>query len=341
MTQLEADRLEDTPHPRETMALVGHGQAEQALLAAYTSGRPHHAWLIGGLEGIGKATLAYRMAKFVFAYPDPDRIRDAADLSVPGNNIAVRQVISQSHPDLMVLRRSVGEDGKTISTQIKVDHVRKLLTFFGSTAGSGGWRIAIVDTADDLNAAGANALLKILEEPPPRSFLFLIAHHPGRLLATIRSRCRKLALHPLPPADCIMAAKIARADLDEAMLAAAAQIAGGSVRRTIALASGDSLIVHRSLQALLDHLPDVETSAAHALADLCAGRAGDEVFELFLGFLQDWLHARLRLDAPERLARWAEVWEKLRQTASDVEIYNLDRKPFVLSTLSMLAAASR
>ena len=157
----------EIPLPRETLSVYGHADAEQTLLDAYRGGRMPHAWLIGGvgIGGIGKATLAYRMARFVFAYPDPaaQAVREATSLALPAGHPVTRRIAAQGHPDLLALERVEDEKGK-MPTMISVDLVRRTIGFFGSTAGEGGWRVCIVDSADELNAAGANALLKILED---------------------------------------------------------------------------------------------------------------------------------------------------------------------------------
>ena len=195
----ELDRLGGFPHPRETRDLFGQDAAERILLDAYRSGRMPHAWLIGGPEGVGKATLAYRAAKFILSNPDPlsGAVQGAKSLAINPNTPVVHRILAQAHPDLMVVRREIDPKKKTIPTLIAVDLVREALRFFGSTSGEGGWRIAIVDVADDLNRNGANALLKMIEEPPERSIIFLLANHPARQLPTLRSRCRKLMLNPL------------------------------------------------------------------------------------------------------------------------------------------------
>ena len=175
--------------------LFGHAEAEQALLEAYRCGRIPHAWLIGGESGIGKATLAYRMARFVLAHPDPavPAVQKATSLAVPADHPVARRVAGQAHSDLLVLERVVNEKTGKLFTVIRVDDVRRSVPFFGSTAGEGGWRVAIVDSVDELNKESENALLKVLEEPPPRALLLLVSHAPGRVLPTIRSRCRALA----------------------------------------------------------------------------------------------------------------------------------------------------
>ena len=186
----EGDRLKGSPHPREQTKFFGHAAAEAEVLAAWNRGRFPHALLLGGPEGIGKATLAYRIARFLLAAPKSG----ATSLEIPADHPVSRQVAALSHPDLIALRRIASEEGKKPPSEISVDEVRRAISFFGSTAAMGGWRIAIVDSVDELNKNGTNALLKVLEEPPAHSLFLLISHAPGRLIATIRSRCQKISL---------------------------------------------------------------------------------------------------------------------------------------------------
>ena len=168
-------------HPRETAELFGHREAETALLNAYRSGRIPHAWLIGGPQGIGKATLAYRMARFVLANSNPmaPSVQRAETLALdPGDPIA-RQITAGSHGGLLVLERGLNDRG-VMRTVITVDETRETISFFGSTAAVDGWRVCIVDTVDELNPNAANALLKILEEPPQQSLFLLVSHAPAR-----------------------------------------------------------------------------------------------------------------------------------------------------------------
>src|SRR5438445_5314400 len=194
-------------HPRETSILAGHREAEAALLNAYRSGRIPHAWLIGGPQGIGKATLAYRMARFVLAHGPPlaGAVQRADDLAVDPNHTVARQVAAESHGGLLTLERTANERG-VMRTVITVDETRETISFFGSTAAAEGWRVCIVDTVDELNPNAANALLKILEEPPQQSLFLLVSHAPARVLPTIQSRCRKLPLRPLATSEVIRAA---------------------------------------------------------------------------------------------------------------------------------------
>src|SRR5476649_710129 len=194
-------------HPRETAVLFGHREAETALLNAYRSGRIPHAWLIGGAQGIGKATLAYRMARFVLAHRNPlaPEVQRAETLNVAASDPVARHVAAGAHGGLLTLERSLNDKG-VLRTVITVDETRETISFFGSTAAVDGWRVCIVDTVDELNANAANALLKVLEEPPQRSLFLLVSHASARVLPTIQSRCRKLALRPLGIDDVIHAA---------------------------------------------------------------------------------------------------------------------------------------
>ena len=338
MSPASGDTFE-IPHPRAAMALYGHAEAERAFLDAYR-GRMPHAWLIGGPRGIGKATLAYRMARFVFAHPDPGTTHGATSLALPAHHPAVRRVAAQGHSDLLVLERTEGDNGKLRSV-IQVDDVRRTVSFFGSTAGEGGWRICIVDSADELNAAGANALLKILEEPPEKSLLLVVTHAPGRLLPTIRSRCRRLALRPLPQEDVAHAVADALGrDAVEPDIKAAAFAADGSVARAIELLGGTALQVRERVNVLLSALPAVDPRGLHALGD-ALGR-DETALTAFVDAVRDWLSARLIAPAePARLVRFADVWDKLNRAARDTEIFHLERKPFVFNVFGWLAEASR
>src|SRR5438477_6169546 len=240
-------------HPRETPNLFGHREAETALLTAYRSGRIPHAWLIGGAQGIGKATLAYRMARFVLTHRDPQAapVQRAETLAVAASESVARQVAAAAHGGLLVLERGLNDRG-VLRTVITVDETRETISFFGSTAAVDGWRVCIVDTVDELNPNAANALLKILEEPPQRSLFLLVSHSPARALPTILSRCRKLALRPLATEDVIRAAARATGrESDDPALVEAADASDGSVARALTLLGGDALKMKQRTAALL------------------------------------------------------------------------------------------
>ena len=332
------------PHPRDTLHWFGHDEAEQALLDAYRGGRMPHAWLIGGAPGIGKATLAYRMARFVLARPDGSTpaVQTAGSLALPPDDRATRLIAAQGHPDLLVLERRPGESG-ALRTVIAVEDVRRLVPFLGSTAGEAGWRVVVVDSADELNAAGANALLKLLEEPPRRCLFLIVSHAPGRLLATIRSRCRRLLLRPLAPADIgrAVGAALGR-NPDDMVVQKAAAAADGSVAHAIALIGGPLLAVRERVMALLALLPATDARAMHALGESLE-RADRLVLATFVDAVRDWLSARLagELRGGGRPARLAQAWDNVNCTARDVEMFNLERKPLVFKVFGWLAEAAR
>jgi DNA polymerase III subunit delta' len=343
--QVEAEAV---PHPRETTKLFGHREAEVSLLNAYRSGRIPHAWLIGGAMGIGKATLAYRMARFVLSYSDPQSraVQRAENLWIDPSDAVARHVASGAHGGLLVLERSLNERG-VLRTVITVDETRETISFFGSTAAVDGWRICIVDTVDELNANAANALLKVLEEPPRKSLFFLISHAPARVLATIQSRCRKLPLRPLSTEDVVRAAALATTrEADDAALAEAAAASEGSVAHALTLLGGDALKLHQRTAAMLARLPNVDPRELHALGD-SLGLSDRVALATFVDGVERWIAERLRSNAAAghanlpRLARLAEVWEKVARAARDTQDYNLERKPLVFSVFSMLAEATR
>jgi DNA polymerase-3 subunit delta' len=334
-----------TSEPRQTTLLFGHADAEQALLDAYRSGRIPHAWLIGGHAGIGKATLAYRMARFVLAHPDPSApaVQKAKTLAVPADHPVARRVAGEAHSDLLAIHRVINEKTGKLFTEIRVDDVRRSVAFFGSTAGEGGWRVAIVDSVDELNRNGENALLKVLEEPPPRALLLLVSHAPGQVLPTIRSRCRALLLRPLPTADVARAVAAAVGEAEPTPeISAAGAAAGGSVGRALMFLEGDALELRQHVIELLERLPQSDPRALHELGDQLAGTQ-TETLAAFMDAVNGWLSARLQALATdrERLARVAEAWHSVNQAARETEEYNLDRKPFVFAVFGQLAEAAR
>ena len=329
--------------PRETGALYGHAQAEQALLAAYKSSRVPHAWLIAGEPGIGKATLAYRFARFVLAHPDPQAadVRKATSLAVDPEHPVARRIAVQAEGDLLTLERVINEQTGKLYTVIRVEDVRRTVSFFGSTAGSGGWRVAIVDTVDDLQREGANALLKVLEEPPAHTLLLLVSNAPGRELPTIRSRCRRLLLRPLAEDDVVHAlAEATSRDPNEADIKEAAAACGGSVGRAVSLLDEDALALRRRILELIAQLPNPDPRALHALGDALGG-TDPATLAAFMDPVNNWLAARLEGGALPQMARASQTWEKVNRAARDVETYNLERKPLVFSVFRALAEAAR
>jgi len=328
------------PHPRQTGDLFGHGAAERTLLDAYRSGRIPHAWLIGGPPGIGKATLAFRMARFVLAHPDPaaPAVQAAATLAVASDHRVAGMVAAQSHPDLLVLERTLSDTGK-LRTVIRVDDARKVASFLGATAGLGGWRVVIVDAVDDLNSESANALLKGLEEPPARTLFLLVSHAPGSVLPTIRSRCHRLLLRALAPDELARALAAAKGEEPDPAIVAASE---GSVSRALSLSEGPAFKLRKQMTTLLARLPAIDMRELHALADGLA-MADARVFEIVMDSVSDWLSARLAdcTHDKDKAARVALVWSDLNIAAREVDTYNLDRKPLIFKTFGRLADAAR
>jgi DNA polymerase-3 subunit delta' len=340
----EADRFLEYPHPREMLDLVGHREAEQEFLASWQSGRLHHAWLISGDEGIGKATLAYRIARFMLAHGTAGSRNSHADLAVAASNTVANQVAASAHPDLSIIRRGINPQTKNFYTEIRVEDVRNGLDVFNKTAAFGGYRICIVDSCDELNINGQNALLKTLEEPPALGLFLLIAHAPGRLLPTIRSRCRPLPLRPLERAEIAAALPLVPGveEADEAAIAGAAEEGAGSLRRALAMLDAKRLAFAEKTRNLLAGLPAINGALADSIAESTTGRAGDDAFESFCAICEGWMEARLHTpEGPADMRRLSLAWASFAEKRRTVDGLNLDRRPFVHETLAMLAGVVR
>lgn len=329
--------MAETTHPRETFAFQGGEAAEEAWLDALARGRMHHAWLLTGPEGVGKATFAYRAARRLLgARPDSSLGILGSD---PDDSVS-RHVIARSHPDLMVLERET-EDGKP-RKYIPVDEARKLPEFFAKAPASSPYRVAIIDAADDMNLNAANAVLKTLEEPPPKGVIFLVSHAPGGLLATIRSRCRRLAFLPWSDARVAQFAHD-RLELPPASADRLARMAKGAPGRALRLHAQGALDMDRTAHEILSSLPQADEAALMALADSFRGGEGQARFELLFDRLADQVHAMaLQNPAPSPgLDRWAEAWERLVALPQEAEALNLDRADAFWSTISRLRQAAR
>jgi DNA polymerase-3 subunit delta' len=326
----------EIPHPREVFDYAGGEAAEAAFLSALERGRLHHAWLLVGPEGVGKASFAYRAARRLLgAKPEPA----LGLLGAHPEDPVSRLVAARSHPDLLVLERE-GPDGKPRKV-IPVDEARALAEFFSKTPASSPYRVAIIDAADDLNPNAANAVLKTLEEPPPRGVLLLVSHAPGGLLATLRSRCRRLRF--VPPAEDVAAAWVAaRAEIDIEDATRLTRMAAGAPGRAWRLAGLGALEMDQAAASLLHDLPRVNESAMLALADGFRGGEGAARFNLLFERLADQVHAMAAGEAVAGQAppmdRWVEAWEMLVRLPEEVEAVNLDRADAFWTTLSRLRA---
>ncbi|SDD51068.1 DNA polymerase III subunit delta' [Ruegeria marina] len=354
------DQAPGAPHPRETPRLYGQEEAERAFLDAYSSDRLHHGWLLTGPQGVGKATLAWRIARFLLATPPQSdgglfgAPPPPKTLDIDPNHPVSRHILAGAEPGLAPITRSVNEQGK-LRSEIVVEDIRKLGRFFGLSAADGGRRVVIVDSADEMNTNAANALLKMLEEPPARTTLLLVSHQPSRLLPTIRSRCRMLRLSPLEPDALQAALDQAGAEVPSAP-ESLTTLAGGSVGTALRLLALDGLALYAELVAILASMPRLDRPRALALAEAAAGRDSAQRFDLLL-YLTDIALLRLsRTGAtgqpplPEaapgeaqvlaRLApdpgsarRWAETATIVSARARHGQAVNLDPAALVLDTV--------
>jgi DNA polymerase-3 subunit delta' len=367
-----------SPLPRANPDLLGHAAAERQFLASWRSGRLPHGWLITGPQGIGKATLAYRIASYVLSGGGGEAdggglFGDAApaeNLHVDPESPVFRRIAASGHADLLTIERAFTSDkdidddprARERATVIRVDDVRKAGGFIRMTPAEGGWRVVVVDAADEMNQNAANALLKMLEEPPDKALILLVNHAPGRLLPTIRSRCCRLRLEALDDAD--VATLLARymPGLSAEDTAALVRLGEGSIGRALALADQGALALYRDMAGLLAQLPRPDTAALHAFGDRMARRGQEEAFTT-LGGLLNWWIARMirdgargaapdavvaeeegcaaRLYAAGRLDRWLEVWEKTTRLFDQTDRLHLDRKQVVLNVFHELGEAAR
>jgi len=346
--------------PRENPELIGLEAAERSLLEGALSGRLAHAWLLAGPRGIGKATLAYRFARFVLAGAGGGGGLFAdgpTSLAVDPRHPVFRLVASGGHPDLRTVTRSINQRTGKLRSEIVIDDVRDAVAFLRLTPAEGGWRVVIVDGAEDMNRNAANALLKILEEPPPRAVLLLVSHAPGRLLPTVRSRCRRLGLRPLP--DEAVARYVER-ELPEVPAAdrlLLVRLSAGSIGRAATLADSGGLEQYRDLVALLMTLPRLDGTALQRMADRLGRSGAEDAFRAAAELLVGWLARMLRRTAtgreePEILAgegdcmrrlakaagaeRWLAFLEAAERQFALVDPLNFDRRLVWIGTLMQM-----
>jgi DNA polymerase-3 subunit delta' len=358
----------EIPHPRENTALLGHEAAEANLLQAFNAGRLPHAWLITGPRGVGKATLAYRFARFLFA-EGPSAANGggggglfaapATSLAVAPAHQAFRLVATGAHPDLLVVERGYDPRRKRQRREIVADDARAVGDFLHLTSSQGGWRVVLVDGADTMNAHAANSLLKILEEPPKNTVLLLASDNPARLLPTIRSRCRTLALKPLDESLMIKLLQKYRPELSHEEQTVLARLGEGSIGRALELAAGDGLATYNFIINMLQHLPNLDPELLHSFAEKIARSGAEDSFALLTELLPAEIarlitsaaqghamsaaedRARRNLAGRRSLDQWVSVWEKLNNLFAQAEGINLDRKQVVLNAFFALEDAAR
>ncbi len=361
------DETDDIRSPRENPHFQGHDEAEKTLLDAFGSGRLPHAWLISGPRGVGKATLAFRFARYVLAQGGEaasgglfgDALPPPESLHLDAGNAVFHRVAAAGHADLLTVERRIGDNAKR-RTEIVVDDVRAVGGFLHLTPAEGGWRVVVVDSADDMNRHAANVLLKVLEEPSSKSLLLVVSHNPGRLLATIRSRCRRLTLKPLGDGQVAELLSRYRPDLEADDARDLARLGEGSIGRALALANEGGLDLYRGLMAVVEGLPVIDVAALHALGDRLGRPGAEDAFRTATQILQWWLGRLILVGAQanppvedrelERMKRllggrgldpWLEVWEKITRLLARAESANLSSKQVVLNVFLALENAAR
>ncbi len=359
------------PTPRESFHVLGHEAAERTFLDAWNAERLAHAWLLSGPKGIGKASFAYAIARFVLTVGNSRGGKGGllleepvpTQLFLPETHPVVRRVTAGSHADLKVIERGFSDDKKTkLRSEIIAEDVRGISGFMALTPGEGGWRVVIIDAADEMNRHAANAVLKVLEEPPRNALLLLVSHRPGALLPTIRSRCRHLALNPL--GNDVVTTLLQRffPELDEEDVGALARLGQGSAGKALALAQEGGLELYRAMIAVIEGMPGVDVEALHGFADRFTRPEADGAWRMLIELL-DWWLARLiraggigvcppeivpgeaallqRLLSVAGLEQWLDVWENVTSLFGRAEGLHLDRKQTIVSAFFMMERLTR
>jgi len=358
----QPDQIEGAPHPRQTETLFGQPEAEADFLEAFNTGRLHHSWLITGPKGIGKATLAWNITRFLLAQDANGMFAPATDaLHIPADDPVFHRVAALAEPGLFLCRRPWDPKTKRLKKNITVDEVRKLKSFFTLSAADGGWRIAIVDAADEMNIAAENALLKVLEEPPAKTMILLVSHQPAKLLPTIRSRCRELRCHTLPPEA--LSKALQQADFTiEGDASSLAELSSGSAGEAIDLLAHDGLSLYADILSLIGTAPRMNRPRIATLANKCTGKGAEARYDMTVRLtllalsrlalygakgegttIPGEAELALRLSSSPRQAQeWATLVQELSGRISHARAVNLDPAQVILDTfLSIDAAAGR
>lgn len=340
----EADRAPGCPHPRDTFDLIGHQQAELKFIQSCASGKIHHAWLISGTPGTGKATLAYRMARYLLGAQS----LLGETLDIPSDDPVSQRIASQGHGDLFVLRRPYDFKTKKLRSEIPIHETRRLTEFFQTKPSEGGWRVCIVDSMDEMNRNSENAILKSLEEPPDRTVIILVSNNPGRLLPTIRSRCLHLALRSVDPDLIVPWLKRRHPDASDNILQAAAKLSRGGPGKATAIVSNSASVL-KPLTQYLSSLGSTEAKLDHKIASALSGKNARSERQLFWEALQDviqsqakfsasgeWSGAFKPLPVSKTPAAWEGLWAKCIHLQNREQALNMDKKSVMYEALSSI-----
>ncbi|MCS4242424.1 DNA polymerase-3 subunit delta' [Rhizobium sp. BIGb0125] len=328
--------LEGAIPPAQNTKLFGHAEAEQFLATSYRSGKGHHAILVEGPEGIGKATLAFRFANHILSYPDPASAPEVIADPVPDSAVS-RQIMSGASHNLLHLSRPVDEKTGRVKSAITVDEVRRAGHFFSQTSGTGSWRIVIIDPADDLNRNAANAILKILEEPPKRAMFLVLSHAPGKLLPTIRSRCLPLKLNPLDDGNLERSLANLGVGVPDDKKAELLTAARGSVAQALKLLNYGGADIIEAFGVIMSNTGPAARKSMHKLAEVLSQKDSDTVLSFFMDYASEELIARAKAAALAGDLHAADYHARLSSSIGEritiAQAYNLDRKQTVLSIL--------
>ncbi len=339
------DTIPDIAEPAENPFLAGHDEAGGHVAAAYRAGRLHHALLLAGPSGIGKATFAFHLAEHLLRHPQAGGAPEGLSARDPDSPL-FRQIAQGAHPSVLHLTRPLNEKTKAFKSAVTVDEIRRIGRFLSMTSHDGSWRVVIVDPADDMNANAANALLKNLEEPPSRTQFVLIAHSPGGLLPTIRSRCHLVRLKPLETPALISVLERLEADVPEteAGRAALAARAGGSVREALLLTRYGGLDIAEAISRILGERA-FPVAEAWRVAEAVGGRDATVQFSIFnqsaLDSVSGWARHAGETGDLAGAARLSELWREMERLTVETETYNLDKRQHAMGLLRRMWQAAK
>ena len=340
----EADRANGCLHPRSVYDLVGHHETEAQFAGLLAQNRLHHAWLISGPSGIGKATLAYRMVRRVLGGVP----QTAGALDVPESDPTAQRIQSLGHGDFNLVRRPYDEKTKKIRAEIPVSEARKISGFFTRMASEGGWRVCLIDGIDEMNRNASNAVLKTLEEPPEKALLILLTKSPGKLLPTIRSRCLHAPLRPVPE-DALkswLLGKIDGGQNDD--FDAAVKLSGGAPGKALALIQNADTVL-RPLGNFMRGFPNINGRLLHSISDMLALAKADISYQLFwdalgeivqaqavYGSTGEWGSAYKPMALGHDVKTWLRIHEELKHMRAAQSGLNMNKKTVLLQALTMI-----
>ncbi len=356
--------------PRESNICLGHQEAERVILQAFNAGKMPHAMIFSGLEGIGKSTFAFRLVRFLLSRPVEDPNQDAlfameapppaASLDLDPENPVFRRVASGGHADLLTIARAYDDKKDKQKATLDVAEIRKVAPFLRKTAAEGGWRAVIIDDADTMGRSAQNAILKILEEPPPHTVIILVTHRAGALIPTIRSRARVIDFKPLSAENMSALLAMQGHHLSGAEVTALHTLADGSIGKALELVEGSGLDVMAKILAVLEDYPRLRWSQVHAVSEDFSRTGGGEAFaafaEIMLWMARQMTFAKARgaalpqgpMTSPvfqdilhhASLLKLVEMSDNLSELFAETDRANLEKRQAVLKAFSLLTAAA-